>query len=271
VARRYQSSPVPLGDLVQEGNLGLIGAVQIFDDRKGFPSSTSATWWICQTISRAASNHAPLGNLGGDAGHDLANMRRSIARLEPQLKRPPSNSEVAATLAVTPERLRRLVADSTAPPSLDEPLGAGASNLSDLVADDTARADDDATAAAAAREIRDGLTVLDGRERQVLTLRYSPHPGQGPSLSDIGEQLSVSGERIRQLESPALCKLRHPYARFGRLHRLRRLITDGHRSIRGFPGVACHGNRQRSETARQRGPPRTGQHRDTSRCHRTSL
>jgi RNA polymerase primary sigma factor len=215
VARRYQSSAVPLGDLIQEGNVGLIRAVERFDDRKGFRFSTYATWWIRQTISRAASNHAPLGNLGGAAGDDLASVRRSIPRLEQQLQRPPSNSEVAAALAMTPERLRRLVAYSMAPLSLDEPLGADTANkLSDVVAVGAA---DEAIAAVAACEIRDSLAAVDRRERQVLTLRYGLDRGHGRSLSEVGEQLGLSGERIRQLESRALCKLRHPSARFGRL------------------------------------------------------
>ncbi len=181
IARRYQSSPLPLGDLIQEGNLGLLHAVTRFDHRKGFRFSTYATWWIRQAISRAASSHAPLGSLPGDAGDDLSSVHRHIPQLEQQLRRRPNDTEIARALAISPERLGHLLVYSRPPLSLDEPIGGDTGDqLSDLAADNIhLGADEEAIDAVAARQVKDNLTSLDQRERQVLILRYGLDRGEG--------------------------------------------------------------------------------------------
>ena len=219
VARRYQASPVPLVDLIQEGNIGLLRAVERFDHRKGFRFSTYATWWIRQAVSLAAANHGALGRLPGDAGEDVAQMQRTVPQLQHQLGRPPTDTEIASALAITPDRLRQLVQYTRTPLSLNDPAGTDTGLLADLVADSTAATPDDlAVDSVASGQVKRKLTILDPRERRVLTLRYGLDRGEARTLSDVGAQLGLSSERIRQLEARALCKLRHPSAGVDVLH-----------------------------------------------------
>ncbi|HEX2701479.1 MAG TPA: sigma-70 family RNA polymerase sigma factor [Acidimicrobiales bacterium] len=212
VAKRYQASGLPLLDLVQEGNLGLLHAVEKFDYKKGFKFSTYATWWIRQAITRGIANTGRTIRLPVHAGDLVSRVQRGSARLEVRLGRRPTPEEVGREVDLTPERVAEVLAMATEAVSISAPLSEdGDGELGDVMEDVTAVSPlEQVLADAVPTELARLLAVLDEREREILRLRYGLDQGQPRTLEEVGERMHLTRERIRQIESRALCKLRHP-------------------------------------------------------------
>jgi RNA polymerase sigma factor (sigma-70 family) len=212
IAKRYQSSDLPLLDLVQEGNLGLIHAVSKFDWRKGFKFSTYATWWIKQAISRGIDNTSRTIRLPVHAGDQVRRLLRVKRQLENQTGRAPSLAELAAALEITESQATDLLRHGSEPVSLDSKVGPeGDSELGDIVADVFSKSPFDSVAdAMLPSEVAKLMEVLDEREREILRLRYGFDRGDPRTLEEVGATLNLTRERIRQIERAALSKLRHP-------------------------------------------------------------
>jgi RNA polymerase sigma factor (sigma-70 family) len=212
IAKRYQSAEIPLLDLVQEGNLGLIHAVEKFDWRKGFKFSTYATWWIRQAITRGIANTGRTVRLPIHAGDLLNRVTRARARLENEMGRRPTTSELARDLDLDESKVVEIIRYIGQPMSLSEPLRADSDGeLGDVVEDRSAISPFDAAAASLLTgEVAKLLMVLDDRERAILRLRFGLDRGEPRTLDEVGVHFHLTRERIRQIEVRAMSKLRHP-------------------------------------------------------------
>ncbi|HUP69925.1 MAG TPA: sigma-70 family RNA polymerase sigma factor [Acidimicrobiales bacterium] len=222
VAKKYQASGLPLLDLVQEGNLGLMHAVDKFDHKKGFKFSTYATWWIRQAIQRGVANTARTIRLPVHAGDAVARVLKTETRLQMELARPPTIAEVAKELGTTPEKVVEALGFPADTRSLFEPLGEdGDAELADVIEDRGAASPlDEAVAAVMPEEISRLLSFLDGREGAILRMRFGLDGGEPMGVEQVAMRFNLSRERIRQIEARAMSKLRHPSIDTGALELL---------------------------------------------------
>ena len=209
ITRNYTKADVPLLDLIQEGNMGLIRAVEKFDYRMGYKLSTYATWWIRQAISRALADQGRTIRLPVHVGDQVRKVLRARRTLTQKLNRDPSNEEIAAEVGVTPARVAELFELVGHPVSLETPVGDGESMYADLIEDERAAAPEEVTAETArASELLAALDGLDPRMRLVLERRYGLDGRPSQTLEELGADLGITRERVRQLESKALRELR---------------------------------------------------------------
>jgi len=211
VARRYRSTGIPLLDLIQEGNLGLLRAVEKFDWRKGFKFSTYATWWIRQAIQRGIADRGRTVRLPVHIHEQLVRLRRERRELEATLGREATPDEIARAAGMSTARVLQLIGAGLAPISLETPVGdSGETTVGDFVSDERDELFADVMKSVGRQELERALSTLAERERMILALRFGLTGEEPMTLERIGERFGLTRERIRQLEAKALAKLRHP-------------------------------------------------------------
>ncbi|NLS75739.1 MAG: sigma-70 family RNA polymerase sigma factor [Chloroflexi bacterium] len=212
IAKRYMGQGVPFPDLIQEGNLGLIRAVEKFDYRRGFKFSTYATWWIRQAVTRSLAEQGRLIRLPVHMGEKIRRLQRTARQMEQEEGRRPTMTELAEAVGLKPRKVKLLLRMAQRPTSLEKPVGEDEDSVfGDFLPDEDAESpSDSAYQQLLSDSLEDILNTLSPREARILRLRFGLQDGRSYTLREVGEKFGLTRERIRQIERDALRRLRHP-------------------------------------------------------------